>query len=253
MAIAKQCKEYTDISPERKTGYTYQGKEIIAGRMRGRPPTWARNPKFYTPEVRQDAATLYAVYGNTEEVANLCNVPEKILKEWRQEPWWIEIQKQVYAEQNDRLASRISRVLDVTITQLEDRLEHGDHCIVQKTGEVIVKPVDASVLAKMFEGLAHQRRIVRGEPTSITAKVGLDDRLKQLETAFIRFAGAKEITHDETEITTISTRTEASEGSDSEGIQEKCEETSSGYDESTDYEECGESLLEDGVEDALIS
>ena len=194
MAIAKKCKEYTDISPKRKTGYTYQGKEIIAGRMRGRPPTWARNPEFYTPEVRQDAATLYAVYGNIEEVTNLCNVPAKILREWRLEPWWQEIQKQVYAEQNDKLSSRISRVLDTTITQLEDRLEHGDHCIVQKTGEVIIKPVDASVLAKMFENLAHQRRITRGEPTSISMKIGVDDRLKQLESAFLRFAQAKDIT-----------------------------------------------------------
>jgi hypothetical protein len=100
----------------------------------------------------------------------------------------------VYTEQNERLAARISGVLDKTITHLEDRLENGDEVLSNKTGEIVIKKVDASVLAKMFENLAHQRRITRGEPTSISAKVGVNDRLKTLETAFLKFAKARDIT-----------------------------------------------------------
>ena len=201
MAISKTDHIHTDVGEDKKTGYTFEGKEIIAGRKRGRPPTWVRNPTFYPQDVKADAATLYAVYGDPQQVSELTNVPENLIREWRQEPWWVEIQKQVYAEQNDRLSSRISKVLDTTIQQLEDRLEFGDHCIVQKTGEVIIKPVDASVLAKMFENLAHQRRITRGEPTSISAKIGTDDRLKHLETAFLKFAAAKDISAEVENIT----------------------------------------------------
>ena len=144
-----------------------------------------------------DAATLYCVYGDVEEVSKLTNVPASEIRKWRSEPWWIEIQKQIYIEQNERLSSRVSVVLDKTIEQLTDRLDNGDQTYNPKTGEITRKPIEAKVLTSLFDSLAHQRRITRGEPTAITAKVLVDDRLKQLEQAFIRFSTAKEISNDE--------------------------------------------------------
>lgn len=196
MAIARKVAEFSDVSPEKKSGYFYQGKEIITGRSRGRPPTYVRNPKFYPQFVKVDAATLYAVYGDTAQTAELAQVPESVIRGWKQEPWWIEIQKQVYQEQNEKLAARISLVLDSTITHLEDRLERGDEKLNPKTGGIVTVKVEASVLAKMFETMSHQRRITRGEPTSISAKIGVTDRLRTLETAFLRFAQAKDITNE---------------------------------------------------------
>jgi hypothetical protein len=194
MALSKTSKTAADLSDGKRSGYFYEGKEIITGRRRGRPPTYIRNPSHYPQDVKVDAATVYAVYGDVVQVSTLTDVPASVIRGWKQEPWWIEIQKQVYTEQNERLAARISGVLDKTITHLEDRLENGDEVLSNKTGEIVIKKVDASVLAKMFENLAHQRRITRGEPTSISAKVGVNDRLKTLETAFLKFAKARDIT-----------------------------------------------------------
>jgi len=211
LAIARTVEEFTDVSEAKKSGYFFQGKEIITGRSRGRPPTYIRNPKFYPQNTKVDAATLYAVYGDTAQTAELVQVPESVIRGWKQEPWWIEIQKQVYQEQNEKLAARISGVLDTTITHLEERLEHGDEKLNPKTGEIVSVKVEASVLAKMFETMSHQRRITRGEPTSISAKIGVDDRLKTLESAFLRFAQAKEIIHEETDIEDIPTTEEVYE------------------------------------------
>jgi hypothetical protein len=193
MTISKTSKTAADLGEAKKSGYYFEGKEIITGRKRGRPPTYIRNPSHYPQDVKVDAATVYAVYGDVDHVSSLTDVPASVIRGWKQEPWWIEIQKQVYQEQNEKLSSRISRVLDTTLTHLEDRLENGDEVLSTKTGEIVVKKVDASVLAKMFEGLSHQRRITRGEPTSISAKVGIDDRLDKLQEAFLRFAAAKEV------------------------------------------------------------
>lgn len=208
MAIARKVEEFTDISDDKRTGYFYQGKEIIAGKSRGPKPKYIRNPKFYAQYMKVDAATLYAVYGDVEQTAELAKVPVSVIRGWKQEPWWIEIQKQVYAEQNEKLAARISSVLDKTITHLEDRLENGDEILNVRTGEIVSKKVDASVLAKMFENMAHQRRVTRGEPTSISAKIGVQDRLGELEKAFLKFANAKEL-KDETEIREVPEEEEA--------------------------------------------
>lgn len=220
MAIARSVPEFTDVLPEKKSGYFYQGKEIITGRTRGRPPKYNRNPNFYPQYTKVDAATLYAVYGDTAQTAELAQVPESVIRGWKQEPWWIEIQKQVYQEQNEKLAARISKVLDSTITHLEERLEHGDEKLNPKTGEVTLVKVEASVLAKMFESMAHQRRITRGEPTSISAKIGVTDRLRTLESAFLRFAQAKEITHEETDTENIPTKEEDEEEQESLEIED---------------------------------
>lgn len=179
---------------QRNSGYVYEGKEIfLEKRGRGRP-VQARNPKYYSQERKVDACTLYAVYGDLEEVSKLTSIPVQQLRLWKQEPWWIEIIKQVYVEQNENLSSRISSTLDKALIQLNDRLEHGD-VYITKTGQEVRRPIDAKVLTNMFDSLVHRRQVVRGEPTSISANIGIEDRLDNLAKAFTRFAAAKEVEH----------------------------------------------------------
>mgnify|MGYP003393443050 FL=1 len=180
------------IDQAKRTYYSLHNKEIVASRPRGRPKTF-RNPSFQTLEVKTDAAALYCVYGDTKEVARITGLDEKLIKQWKTEPWWFEVQKQVFVEQNEKLASQLSATLTKTIEDINDRLENGDYTYNPKTGEVTRKPVEAKVVISIFDSLAHQRRITRGEPTSISQKVGVDDRLKRLEEAFINFASVKTI------------------------------------------------------------
>lgn len=180
----------TLIDQAKRTYYKYNGKEIVAARGRGRPKVY-RNPAFYDMDRKTEAATLYCVYGNVKEVAKILDLPEKVLKEWKQEPWWFEIQKQVFIEQNEELAAKLSTTLAKTIDEINERLENGDYTYNPKTGNVTRKPMEAKVVAGIFDSLAHQRRLTRGEPTQLTAKVGVDDRLKRLEESFIKFAEHK--------------------------------------------------------------
>lgn len=178
------------VDQAKRTYYQLHGKEIVAARPRGRPKTF-RNPTYQTLEVKTDAAALYCVYGDTKEVARITGLDEKLIKQWKTEPWWFEVQKQVFVEQNEKLASQLSITLTKTIEDLNERLTNGDYTYNPKTGEVTRKPVEAKVVISIFDSLAHQRRITRGEPTSITMKTGVDDRLKRLEEAFVNFASTK--------------------------------------------------------------
>ena len=181
------------IMPENRTGYTYEGKEVVTVRQCGKPPSYKAKPGYYSQHKKVEAATLYCVYGDVEEVARLTDVPVPELRRWRQESWWADIQKQIFIEQNENLSARVAVVLDKAIEQITDRLDNGDQTYNPKTGEITRKPIEAKVLTSLFDSLAHQRRVTRGEPTNIVAKVQVDDRLKQLEEAFLRFSNAKEI------------------------------------------------------------
>jgi hypothetical protein len=184
---------------EVSSGYFLDGKEIGLTPRRGRPlKAEHHNPSWFPQQTKIDACTLYCVYGDIDEVSKLTKVPPKYIREWKEEPWWNEIQKKVFVEQNEKLGSRISSVLDSSLSHIEERLENGDYLWDVRKSKLVRKPIDTKVLSNLFNNLVTRRQLIRGEPTSITTKLGVDDRLNHLAEQFKKFALAKEITQDET-------------------------------------------------------
>jgi hypothetical protein len=181
-----------DTSPDRLTDYKLDDHEIILGKRRG-PGFKFSNPNYYNLEQKTDACAMYCVYGDIDQVSELTGIPAKFLREWKQEPWWNEIQKKVFVEQNEKLAGRITGVLDKSLEHLVDRLDNGDYLWDVRKSKLVRKPVDTKVLATVFNTLVTRRQLIRGEPTSITTQVGVDDRLKLLAQQFEKFAAAKEV------------------------------------------------------------
>ena len=189
--LANQVQEALPKEPK-GSGYTFDGQEIMLGRRRGRPlKAKHHNPEWFPQQTKVDACTLYCIYGDFDKVSELTKVPSEKLRLWHQEPWWVEIQKQVYVEQNENLSARINEVLDKSLVEIKDRLELGDVFYDRKTGEYKRKPVDTKTLAILFDNLTTKRQLVRGEPTSISAKIGVDDRLNKLADAFEKFAKSR--------------------------------------------------------------
>lgn len=181
-----------DTSPDRLTDYKLDDHEIIIGKRRG-PGFKFSNPNYYNLEQKTDACAMYCVYGDIDQVSELTGIPAKFLREWKSEPWWTEIQKKVFVEQNEKLAGRITGVLDKSLEHLVDRLDNGDFLWDVRKSKLVRKPVDTKVLATVFNTLVTRRQLIRGEPTSITTQVGVDDRLKLLAQQFEKFAAAKEV------------------------------------------------------------
>ena len=181
-----------DTSPDRLTDYKLDDHEIIIGKRRG-PGFKFSNPNYYNLEQKTDACAMYCVYGDIDQVSELTGIPAKFLREWKSEPWWTEIQKKVFVEQNEKLAGRITGVLDKSLEHLVDRLDNGDFLWDVRKSKLVRKPVDTKVLATVFNTLVSRRQLIRGEPTSITTQVGVDDRLRLLATQFEKFAASKEV------------------------------------------------------------
>jgi len=182
-------------SEEVSSGYYYEGKEIPLTPRRGRPLKASHHaPDWFPQQTKIDACTMYCVYGDVDEVSKLTNVPVKYIRQWKEEPWWSEIQKKVFTEQNEKLASRINGVLDSSLTHIVDRLDNGDYLWDVRKSKLVRKPIDTKVLSNLFNTLTHRRQLIRGEPTNITTQVAVDDRLRLLAKQFEKFANAKEVT-----------------------------------------------------------
>lgn len=181
-----------DTKEDKLSGYKLDDKEIILSKKRG-PGFKFNNPSYFNLEQKTDACALYCVYGDVDQVSEMTGIDTKFLRQWRDEPWWSEIQKKVFIEQNEKLASRISGVLDRSLDHLVDRLDNGDYLWDVRKSKLVRKPVDTKVLSNLFNNLITRRQLIRGEPTSITTQVAVDDRLKLLAAQFQKFALAKEI------------------------------------------------------------
>ena len=104
---------------EVSSGYFLDGQEIATTPRRGRPlKADHHNPSWFPQQTKIDACTMYCVYGDVDEVSKLTKVPVKYIRQWKEEPWWNEIQKKVFVEQNEKLGSRISTVLDRSLTEI---------------------------------------------------------------------------------------------------------------------------------------
>ena len=181
-----------EVSKEKGSGYMLDGQEISLTPRRGRPLKAKHHaPEWWPQQTKVDACTFYCVYGDFDKVSELTKVPAYILRSWHQEPWWVEIQKKVYVEQNENLSARINEVLDKSLIEIKDRLENGDMFFDRKAGEFRRKPVETKTLAILFDNLTTKRQLVRGEPTSISAKIGVEDRLEQLKESFEKFAKSR--------------------------------------------------------------
>lgn len=181
-----------DTKEDKLSGYKLNDQEIILTKRRG-PGFKFSNPNYFNLEQKTDACTLYCVYGDVEQVSEMTGIPPKFIREWKDEPWWSEIQKKVFVEQNEKLVGRINGVLDKSLEHLVDRLDNGDFLWDVRKSKLVRKPVDTKVLATVFNNLVTRRQLIRGEPTSISSQIGVDDRLKMLATQFEKFAAAKEV------------------------------------------------------------
>jgi len=182
------------------TEYRLDGADVNHLRKRGRPKN-IRNPAYFAQETKVECAALYCVTGDLKDISKRVHVPIETLRIWQQEAWWAEIQRRIMVDCNDKLLSTINSTLDKALTALVDRLENGDVVKqipnVDEEGNVVMQdirsPVKARDLSQIFNALSHQRQLMLGSPTQITAQTSTDARLQHLQERFEQFSKAKTI------------------------------------------------------------
>lgn len=182
-----------DVTPTKKTGFTYQGKEIILSKTRGRPmhPHWKKG--FYTDKERIEVATLYAALGSVKAVGALTRVSEGTIRGWTKEEWFRTLLDEIRAENDQAIDAKFTDIVGKTLDQLSDRVENGDH-VLTKSGEVVRVPVKARDLSIVAAINIDKRQLLRGKPTSRTEQIKdqpAQDRLAILADAFQKLAGRK--------------------------------------------------------------
>lgn len=177
------------VGPEKHTGFTLDGKEILLTKKIGPPRTGLmdNNLNLEVDHKKQfEAATLYAATGSFILASEKSGVPEKILKKWSKEPWFRDILFDFRLENLGKLDAAFTEIIDRAAIELKDRLENGDWHVTSK-GQLVRKPVGIRDLAIVQAINVDKRQLLRGEPTSRPDQGAQGATVKVLETLAEKF------------------------------------------------------------------
>lgn len=191
-----------DTRPEKKTGFTFRGKEIILSKTRGAPFTGlvkkGMERGIYPEEKRIEAVTIYAATGHFGRTSELTKLPESLIRQWRKQSWFQELLREIRSENNEKLDAKFTEIVDAALDQLSDRITHGDH-VVLRDGSLVRRPVTAKDLSLVSAINIDKRQLLRGEPTSRSESLGTVEqqtvgRLEKLAETFEQLAKHGRIT-----------------------------------------------------------
>jgi len=185
-----------DLGKEKLTGFTFRGKEITLGKKRG--PNFkglvviGEKNGVYSDKKKMQAASLYAVTGDLSKTAEITQIPRWTLSKWRKQGWFHDLLREVWDENNEKVDALFTDIIQKSLVQIQDRLEHGD-VKVTKNGQVVRVPVSAKDLSLVSAINVDKRQLLRGLPTSRSESVGaITDRsigrLEQLAETFENLA-----------------------------------------------------------------
>lgn len=144
---------------------------------------------MYTEEQKVLAVSCYLSAGSYRKAQELCGVKWQAIAQFkhRDPQWWQDTVDKLNAELEEQYRAGWRSVLVKSLDVMQDRLEHGNHQLIQfkgKDGSVETRLERVPVPAKdavVIGGIAADKlRVSMGLPNRITGKVEDNDRLEEL-------------------------------------------------------------------------
>jgi hypothetical protein len=145
--------------------------------------------KTWPVEKRIQVVSQYLILGNMALVSAVTGVPHGLIRIWKGQPWWKDIEAQVRATENLQMDTKLSKIVDKSLDAVLDRVENGDFFYDQKAGVVKRKPVNMRDVARVSVDILSKRELLRGNATERkeVTQVSIDEQLKALALEFTRW------------------------------------------------------------------
>lgn len=179
------------VGPDKLTGFTFKGNEVVLSKTLGRPLTrkhWRKG--FYTDQERIRVATLYAVTGSMTRVSELTGVPTYTIKSWTRQEWFRTLLDDIRAENDAKIEAIQNEIIFKSAELIRERLENGDPHVT-RDGEIIYKPVSYRDLNIGQAIGIDKREILRNRPKEQAkeqAVKSINEKLDDLAKSFKRIA-----------------------------------------------------------------
>lgn len=145
--------------------------------------------KHWPIEKKIEVVSQYLVLGNMKMVAAMTGVSYDLVRQWKTQPWWSELELEIRQTQNIEMDTKLSKIVDRSLDAVLDRVEHGDFIYDQKSGEIRRKPAALRDIHRVAVDTISKRELIRGNATERkeTSQVSIAEQLKLLAAEFAKW------------------------------------------------------------------
>lgn len=154
---------------------------------------YAKTNKQWSDDQRMEAIQSYLLLGNLALTARILGIPEVTLRVWKASDWWKERTHEIKTQERIQLSSRMKKIVEASLTVVEDRLLNGDYQFDQKTGQTIRKPVNMKDAHKVAIDLQDRQELVEKASTAeiLIKDESVESKLMSLAEKFAELATKK--------------------------------------------------------------
>lgn len=143
----------------------------------------------WTMEKKIEVVSQFLVLGNMKMVAAVTGVSHDLIRQWKGQPWWKELESEIRQTQNIEMDTKLSKIVDKSLDAVLDRIENGDFFYDQKTGQVKRKQVNLRDISRVSIDTLSKRELLRNgvENRQETTQVAIAEQLKMLANEFAKW------------------------------------------------------------------
>lgn len=155
-----------------------------------KPSRSKKNPKgYYTDEAKLDVAKTYIMLGeNLSMTARTCGISIRTAESWKKSKWWGDLVDQLRGKESLELSSKLQKILAMSISTVEDRLEHGDFMYDPRTGKIIRKEVSLRDAHAVFKDTMDIKNAMDRAPVEAKTQASIQETLAALAKNFEELA-----------------------------------------------------------------
>lgn len=90
----------------------------------------------YSWSDKSKAVQLYMLNGNMRIVSEAMEIPYDTLSDWKHSDWWPQLVEELRAAKRAKTGVKLSNIIETSLEVVQDRLEHGDFILNNKTGKL---------------------------------------------------------------------------------------------------------------------
>jgi putative cell wall-binding protein len=142
----------------------------------------------WTWESKVAFAQRLLIHGNNRIAAEECGIPLQTAQGWKQTDWFPQLIEEIKLQHKLGTAHKLNTVVDRALDIIQDRMEHGDYVLNNKTGEIIRKPVALKDATKVATDILGKKIVLeKNDETKAVQQDTVQETLKKLASEFARF------------------------------------------------------------------
>jgi len=153
----------------------------------------AKTNKQWSDQQKTEAVQSYLLLGNLALTSRILGIPEVTLRVWKASTWWKDLVEEIKSQERVELSSKMKKIMNASLSVVEDRLVNGDFQFDQKTGRVVRKPVNMKDAHKVAMDLQERADVIEAadKPKDTASEASMEDKLLRLASKFAEMATKK--------------------------------------------------------------